>query len=578
MPVAFDAGGTVQTGAAVSGATGLSDTSLTVGTGTKRALVYGVYFNGISSAPGGVSAVWDSGGTNQSMNLLDTVGSTLGTLGFVAVYGLLNPTSGNKTFKISGWSGTENLCVLGASFTAVSAVGNNTAQTRNTTSNTATANNACTSTAIDAVFGFATSQTDTTTWTSISGTTIAQGGATSCGAAFGDYSLGSSPSFIASGTANANCFWAVVSVSLSGIAVVFQPTFQVDIPQRQIKDWSTYTFSPQTFVAPVFGGATNVQDVPQTSKRQVDGFAFHSPFVGTATPTSFPYQLQIDTPQLPKKDWSTVVSAVQPFVAQTPSSFGYQLQQDRPQLPKQQKDAFAFHSPFGLYVPSFSWQLQQDVPQLPKKQWDQFAFFALYNPTPTVFSYQLQQDIPQLPKKQWDGLAFHSPFVGTSNPQTWGSFQIQQDLPQPPKQQWDLITSVTPVGVVTPSTFGSFTNHPDVPQLPKKQWDLLAQHSPFLGTRTQTAFPYQHQQDIPQYPKKQWDALFVPFGALVPITATLNITEAFDTLTANLTVTGSSTDFTARYGPSFFIDTVMIRRDDSPPKNEPIIKEGYGPD
>lgn len=38
------------------------------------------------------------------------------------------------------------------------------------------------------------------------------------------------------------------------------------------------------------------------------------------------------------------------------------------------------------------------------------------------------------------------------------------------------------------------------------------------------------------------------------------------------------TDFTAQYGPSFPLADALVRRDDAPPKNEPIIKEGYGPD
>lgn len=224
MPVAFDANGTITTGAAVA-ATGLTDTSLTIGSGSGRCLVYGVYLNGVSSAPGGLTAVWDSGGTNQTMNLLDTVGSTFGTLGFVAIYGLMNPTSGNKTFKVSWASGTQNVIVLGSSYTGASSVGNSVSGTRNTVSSTATTCNACTSAAIDAVVGFATSQTDTTTWSAITGTTLTQGGATSCGAAFGCYSLGSSPSFTASGTANTSVFWAGVATNIGGIASNFPETY-----------------------------------------------------------------------------------------------------------------------------------------------------------------------------------------------------------------------------------------------------------------------------------------------------------------------------------------------------------------
>jgi len=94
---------------------------ITVGGGSNRALLATVAFFGVgASTPTGITATWDQGGTNQSMTLLGSQVSTAS--GYVyCFFGLLAPTSGNKTLRVA-WTGGQSTAqtgISGISFTNV---------------------------------------------------------------------------------------------------------------------------------------------------------------------------------------------------------------------------------------------------------------------------------------------------------------------------------------------------------------------------------------------------------------------------------------------------------------------------
>lgn len=119
MAVAFDAAGSE-----IAGSGSLTDTTLTVGSGANRALVVIIAFR--LSAAGTISVVWDNGGTNQTMSLVDSFTDAVGHFSFnpiqVQVYSLVAPTSGNKTLAINQ-TGTAPFAAIATSWTGVSQVG-----------------------------------------------------------------------------------------------------------------------------------------------------------------------------------------------------------------------------------------------------------------------------------------------------------------------------------------------------------------------------------------------------------------------------------------------------------------------
>jgi hypothetical protein len=112
MAVAVDA---VSSAESVAGSgTTATHTLLTVGTSLSNgALIFGCTWDNAATSP---TAHWDSTGTNQAMTLLGLV--TSGSQGRVALFGLRNPTSGNKTFSTS-WTTTAQCAMFGISFTGV---------------------------------------------------------------------------------------------------------------------------------------------------------------------------------------------------------------------------------------------------------------------------------------------------------------------------------------------------------------------------------------------------------------------------------------------------------------------------
>lgn len=118
--VAFDAFATA--GANVTGTT-IGLTTQTVGVGSNRALVAGLSIQAQASAAS-VTCSWDSAGTPQPMSLITSV-NVNGATGTMQLWGLVNPTSGNKTLTCS-WTGSNQIGIASAAFTGVNQAGGTT--------------------------------------------------------------------------------------------------------------------------------------------------------------------------------------------------------------------------------------------------------------------------------------------------------------------------------------------------------------------------------------------------------------------------------------------------------------------
>jgi hypothetical protein len=119
MAVAFDAKSTSATVAASSPTT---NTTHTIGSITNGVLVAFVgFFTGVTTVN---SVVWDAAGTNQSMTLIGTL--AVATNITVGIYGLVAPTTGNKTLTAT-WTGTATECFLAsASYSGADQTGGST--------------------------------------------------------------------------------------------------------------------------------------------------------------------------------------------------------------------------------------------------------------------------------------------------------------------------------------------------------------------------------------------------------------------------------------------------------------------
>ena len=119
MAVALDAVGTVQHTALN---TSVNYTNITVGAGANRALIIMIAFGSPALAPTGITLTWDSGGTNQAMTQIAFSAGTNITAG---IWGLVAPTSGNKTLAVS-WTNANESWVSGVCFTGVDQTGGTT--------------------------------------------------------------------------------------------------------------------------------------------------------------------------------------------------------------------------------------------------------------------------------------------------------------------------------------------------------------------------------------------------------------------------------------------------------------------
>lgn len=134
MTVAISATGTKLIGG--SSVSSINYTGITVITGDSGLIVS--LATGVSASSTAWSATWDSGGTNQAMTVLRS--DTQGTNNLViVVFGLRNPTPGNKTLALS-WTGAgfptvEAISVTGSDTTSDA----NAFPTANRTGNNSTA-------------------------------------------------------------------------------------------------------------------------------------------------------------------------------------------------------------------------------------------------------------------------------------------------------------------------------------------------------------------------------------------------------------------------------------------------------
>lgn len=120
MSVTFDANATASTlGNGILGTTGVTSTALTVGSAANRALVVALAFS--NTAITSVVVTWDSGGTNQAMTQIITANSTQPTMS--RLYGLVAPTSGAKTLKVTWNAVNSDVIMNGTSFAAADQTG-----------------------------------------------------------------------------------------------------------------------------------------------------------------------------------------------------------------------------------------------------------------------------------------------------------------------------------------------------------------------------------------------------------------------------------------------------------------------
>lgn len=113
MAVAVDATGTEQHASSVAL---LDYTGITVGSGSNRALIviFGIDAGTLAT---GVSATWDNTGTPQTMTQIASI-TNAGSVTSTYVYGLRNPTAGNKTLRIA-WTNSNEISACAISFTGV---------------------------------------------------------------------------------------------------------------------------------------------------------------------------------------------------------------------------------------------------------------------------------------------------------------------------------------------------------------------------------------------------------------------------------------------------------------------------
>lgn len=141
MAVVLDATGSADAAGGPSNT--FTFTNITVGSGSNRALIAvlsGYDAGNDPDAPGTVTATWDSGGTNQNMPVI--TGAKYSGFGssnniYVVLFGLVAPTSGNKTLSINvPGAGNSIFFYLDAiSFTGVDQTGGATSFPHGTSAN-----------------------------------------------------------------------------------------------------------------------------------------------------------------------------------------------------------------------------------------------------------------------------------------------------------------------------------------------------------------------------------------------------------------------------------------------------------
>lgn len=124
MSVTFDAITTSSAHLSGSALTTLDNTSLTVGSGSNRALIALVTFS--NQGVGSIAVNWDATGTPQALSLIKDLNSNA-TNGRALLFGLIGPTPGNKTLRLTYTNpGTSDSHLNAVSFTGVDQTGSTT--------------------------------------------------------------------------------------------------------------------------------------------------------------------------------------------------------------------------------------------------------------------------------------------------------------------------------------------------------------------------------------------------------------------------------------------------------------------
>lgn len=118
MAVLLDAASTASNTA--NAATTVSLTTLTVGSGINRALICVL---GMQTGFTGMTVSWDPIGANQPLTLIGSIAGSAGTTSLI--FGLVNPTSGNKTLTAT-WTTAVSAVIDAIAFTNVIQTGGTT--------------------------------------------------------------------------------------------------------------------------------------------------------------------------------------------------------------------------------------------------------------------------------------------------------------------------------------------------------------------------------------------------------------------------------------------------------------------
>ena len=125
MAVALDA--KLGFGSSHNALTTFTDTAFTVGSGSNRVLVVALSVEVSSGSPPTTpTANWDSTGTNQSMSLIHTQSDSNDPNISSYLFGLVAPTSGNKTLSIAALTSTSDSLIAYISFTGADQTGGTT--------------------------------------------------------------------------------------------------------------------------------------------------------------------------------------------------------------------------------------------------------------------------------------------------------------------------------------------------------------------------------------------------------------------------------------------------------------------
>lgn len=209
MAVAFDAVSSGDT--RVAGATSLSHTNLTVGSGANRALVVLLVFSSLSVTA--ISCTWDSGGTNQAASSITSIGNGAG--GLSVLFGLVAPTSGNKTLAVS-WSGSSDCTCAAISFTNANQTGGTTTFA-NAATNTGSSTGSTVTVATNAASAVVASLATKTGISSLNHTTIYTDNSGANNSAGGNYEVGGSTATM-TGTNSVSGLWAMCGVSVAPLS------------------------------------------------------------------------------------------------------------------------------------------------------------------------------------------------------------------------------------------------------------------------------------------------------------------------------------------------------------------------